>query len=103
LINNKTLTKGKNTMNKSELVSAVAKTLNIKLADATKAVDATLGCIVDSLSKGEDVRLVGFGSFGITQRAARTGRNPRTGAPIKIAASKTPSFRAGKEFKQAVA
>ena len=90
-------------MNKSELVSAVAKTLNIKLADATKAVDATLGCIVDSLSKGEDVRLVGFGSFGITQRAARTGRNPRTGAPIKIAASKTPSFRAGKEFKQAVA
>lgn len=90
-------------MNKSDLVSAVAKSLNIKLADANRAVDATLNAIVSSLANGDDVRLVGFGSFGITNRAARTGRNPRTGAPIKIEASKTPTFRAGKEFKQAVA
>ena len=69
---------------------------------AAEAVDAVIGAIKASLKKGDDVRLVGFGTFTVSPRAATTGRNPRTGEPIKIPASKQPKFKAGKELKQAI-
>ena len=89
-------------MNKNELVDAVASSANLKKSDATKAVDAVFDSITSSLKKGDEVRLVGFGTFSVSKRAATEGRNPRTGDKIKIAASKQPKFKAGKGLKDAV-
>lgn len=88
-------------MTKSELVATISKHFKTK-AEAERALEAVLESIQDSLKKGEDVRIVGFGTFSVSKRAARTGRNPRTGEEIKIPATKTPAFRAGKELKEAV-
>jgi len=82
-------------MNKKELIDAVAGAAGLTKADAGKAVDAVTGAITKSLSKGDDVRLIGFGTFSVGKRAARTGRNPRTGKEIKIAAKKVAKFKAG--------
>ena len=89
-------------MNKNDLVAAVAGQSSLSKADATKAVDAVLDCITDELKSGGDVRLVGFGTFNVTKRAASTGRNPRTGEAIQIRASNQPKFKAGKALKDAV-
>lgn len=89
-------------MNKNELVDAVASAANLKKSDATKAVDAVFDSIASSLKKGDEVRLVGFGTFTVSKRAASEGRNPRTGEKIKIAASKQPKFKAGKGLKDSV-
>lgn len=89
-------------MNKSELVSAVADASGLTKADAEKAVDGVFEAITCALKAGDDVRLVGFGSFSVAQRAASQGRNPRTGETIQIAASKQPKFSAGKGLKDAV-
>ncbi len=89
-------------MNKNELVDAVASVANLKKADATKAVDAVFDSITHSLKKGDEVRLVGFGTFTVSKRAASEGRNPRTGQKISIPASKQPKFKAGKGLKDAV-
>jgi DNA-binding protein HU-beta len=89
-------------MNKQDLVSSVADKADISKTKAAAAVDAVIEAIKGSLKKGDDVRLVGFGTFTVAQRAATTGRNPRTGEPIKIPASKQPKFKAGKELKEAV-
>jgi DNA-binding protein HU-beta len=89
-------------MNKQDLVASVADAADISKAKAALAVDAVIDAIKGSLKKGNDVRLVGFGTFSVAQRAATTGRNPRTGEPIKIPASKQPKFKAGKELKEAV-
>lgn len=89
-------------MNKAEFVSAVAEASELSRADAARAVDAVVGTITDALKKGENVTLVGFGTFEVRERAARQGRNPKTGETIKINASKNPSFKAGKALKDAV-
>lgn len=89
-------------MNKSELVDAVATTADVTKAAAARMVDATLQAIVATLKKGEEVTLVGFGSFYVGERAERDGRNPLTGAALKIKAAKVPKFRAGKSLKDAV-
>jgi len=89
-------------MNKQELVSAVAEAIGLTKADTEKAVDATFDAITNALKAGDDVRLIGFGSFSVAERAASTGRNPRTGEAIQIAASKNPKFSAGKGLKDAV-
>ena len=89
-------------MNKTELIDAVAKAADMSKANASKAVDATLDSITEALKKGETITLIGFGTFEIRERAERTGRNPATGQEMKIAASKTPAFRAGKALKDAV-
>ncbi len=89
-------------MNKQDLVAKVADKDDISKQKAAQAVDAVIDAIKASLKKGDDVRLVGFGTFTVTKRAATTGRNPRTGEPIKIPASKRPKFTAGKELKEAV-
>lgn len=89
-------------MNKSELIDQIAKSADISKAAAGRALDATVGAIKSSLKKGGMVTLVGFGTFYIGKRAARSGRNPRTGATIKIKAAKVPKFRAGKALKDAV-
>lgn len=89
-------------MNKAELVSAVAETAEISKTDAASAVDAFVSVITKALKKGEAVTLVGFGTFQVRKRAARQGRNPKTGATIKIKASKNPAFKAGKALKDAV-
>ena len=89
-------------MNKNDLVAAVADKSGLSKADTTKAVDSVFDCITDELKSGGDVRLVGFGTFNITKRAASMGRNPRTGEAIKIAASNQPKFKAGKGLKDAV-
>jgi len=88
-------------MNKQDLVTEVAKFTCTK-SEARKAMDAVLEAIKKSLKKGESVTLVGFGTFSVKKRSARKGRNPRTGAPIKIAAKKVPKFNAGKALKSAV-
>lgn len=91
------------TMNKSELVQAVSTTVEgLSKADAARAVDAVLDTITEALSKDDNVTLVGFGTFAVRERAARTGRNPRTGKTIEIAAAKVPVFRPGKALKDAV-
>ncbi|MEI6227642.1 MAG: HU family DNA-binding protein, partial [Methylophilaceae bacterium] len=82
-------------MNKSELIDAIAASAGLTKADAGRAIDATTAAITNALKKGDSVTLVGFGTFKVTQRAARTGRNPRTGAELKIAARKAPGFSAG--------
>lgn len=89
-------------MNKSELIDQIAKSADISKAAAGRALDATIGAVKASLNKGGMVTLVGFGTFYVGKRAARTGRNPRTGAAIKIKAAKVPKFRAGKALKDAV-
>jgi DNA-binding protein HU-beta len=88
--------------NKSDLIEAIAKSADISKAAAGRALDATIESIKKSLKKGELVSLVGFGTFYVGKRAARNGRNPRTGATIKIKAAKVPKFRAGKGMKDAV-
>lgn len=89
-------------MNKSELIDAIAKSADISKAAAGRALDATVASIRTSLRKGSMVTLVGFGTFYVGKRAARSGRNPRTGASIKIRAAKVPKFRAGKALKDAL-
>ena len=89
-------------MNKGELVEAVAGSAGLSRADATKAVDAVLDSVQGELAKGGSVSLVGFGTFSVKARAARMGRNPRTGEAIHIAASNVPGFKAGKGLKDAV-
>ena len=89
-------------MNKQDLVSKVADQADISKQKAATAVDAVINAIRGSLAQGDDVRLVGFGTFSVANRAATTGRNPRTGEPIKIPASKQPKFKPGKELKEAV-
>ncbi|AGY90985.1 transcriptional regulator [Spiribacter curvatus] len=89
-------------MNKSELIDAVAESADLSKADATKAVDAFSSTVTDALNQGDQVTLVGFGTFTVRERAARTGRNPRTGESIDIPASKVPGFKAGKALKDAV-
>jgi len=89
-------------MNKTELVDAVAKTSNLTKVDAKKAVEAFLAAVQDALVKGDSVQLIGFGTFKVSKRAARQGRNPRTGEVIQIAATKVPSFTAGSALKEAV-
>jgi DNA-binding protein HU-beta len=86
-------------MNKSELIAAVAESAELSKADAGRALEALIEAVKTSLHKGEDVSLVGFGTFTVRARAARTGRNPRTNEEIKIAASKVPAFKAGKALK----
>ncbi|MGQ0527619.1 MAG: HU family DNA-binding protein [Alphaproteobacteria bacterium] len=89
-------------MNKQDLIAKVAETADISKTKAQEAVDAVIDAIKASLKQGNDVRLVGFGTFTVSARAATTGRNPRTGEPINIAASKQPKFKAGKELKDAI-
>jgi len=89
-------------MNKAELVDAVAKQADIAKVEAAKAVDAVFEVIEVALKQGDDVRLVGFGTFSVSARAATEGRNPRTGEKIKIAARKQPKFSAGKQLKESV-
>ncbi len=88
--------------NKSDLIEAIAKSADISKAAAGRALDATIESIKKTLKKGDQVSLVGFGTFYVGKRAARTGRNPQTGAAIKIKAAKVPKFRAGKGLKDAV-
>ncbi len=89
-------------MNKTELVAAVADKAGISKKEADKAVAAVIDAVVDTLKAGEKVQLVGFGTFEVRERAARTGINPLTKQSIQIAASKSPVFKAGKAFKDAV-
>ena len=89
-------------MNKAELIDAVATATEDSKAGATRAVDAVLDTITDTLKSGGQVTLVGFGTFLVRDRAARTGRNPQTGAAIEIKASKAPAFKAGKALKDAL-
>ncbi|GAB3450298.1 HU family DNA-binding protein [Insolitispirillum peregrinum] len=89
-------------MNKSDLVDAVAVESGLTKADAAKAVDALFDAITGALKQGEEVRLVGFGTFAVSERAARTGKNPRTGEEITIEASKQPKFKPGKGLKDAL-
>jgi len=89
-------------VNKNELIGAVADAANLSKSDASGAVDAILDTITAALKRKEDVRLVGFGTFSVSRRAASQGRNPRTGDRIFIAASNQPKFRAGKGLKSAV-
>ena len=90
-------------MNKTELIAEVAKKCSLPKKDAEKAVNATFDAITEALCSGDKVQLVGFGSFETKHRAERTGRNPKTKESITIAASKVPTFKAGKAFKDAVA
>ena len=89
-------------MNKSELIDAVAKSADLSKASAGRAIDATVAAITSSLKNGDSVTLIGFGTFKVSHRAARTGRNPQTGKELKIAARKAPAFTAGKGLKEAV-
>lgn len=89
-------------VNKSELIASVAEAMNLNKAEATRVVDAVFNTIVERLKSGATVTVSGFGTFSVTERAARTGRNPQTGEAIQIAASKSPKFKAGKGLKDAV-
>ena len=89
-------------MNKTELISAVATSAELSKKDATKAVDALLDTIAETLKNGDKIQLIGFGNFEVRERAARKGRNPQTGEEMEIAASKQPSFKPGKALKEAV-
>ena len=89
-------------MNKNDMVTAVSEAAGLSKADATKAVDSVFDTITGELKQGREVRLVGFGTFAVTRRAATTGRNPRTGEAIQIKASNQPKFKAGKALKEAV-
>ncbi|MCU0243112.1 MAG: HU family DNA-binding protein [Vicinamibacteria bacterium] len=89
-------------MNKAELVTIIAKDASLTKTDVTKVLDALIDTVTRSLKKNERVTLVGFGTFGVSKRKARTGRNPQTLEPIKIAARRVPKFTAGKELKAAI-
>ena len=89
-------------MNKAELVAAVADKAELTKKDAEKAVKAFVDVVTEELKKGEEVQVVGFGTFKVAERAAREGRNPQTGEPMSIAASKAPKFKAGKPLKDAL-
>ncbi|APV35228.1 HU family DNA-binding protein [Acinetobacter soli] len=89
-------------MNKSELINHIATTAGLTKAQATAALQAVETGVIDTLANGGQVSLVGFGAFSIKERAARTGRNPKTGEELQIAASNVPTFKAGKAFKEAV-
>ena len=89
-------------MNKTELIEHIAKNADLSKAAATRALEAALGAIKTTLRKGGAVTLVGFGTFAVGKRTARTGRNPRTGAAVKIKAAKVPKFKAGKGLKDAL-
>jgi len=89
-------------VNKSELIEAIAVSADIPKAAASRALDAMIDTVSDTLKKGDSVALVGFGTFTVKERAARTGRNPQTGQPINIEAAKVPSFKAGKALKDSV-
>ena len=89
-------------MNKNELIAAVADKTSLAKGDATAAVEAVFEVITSALKEGDEVRVVGFGTFVVTQRKAGKGRNPQTGEEIDIPASKAPKFRAGKQLKEAV-
>ena len=89
-------------MNKSELIDAVASAADLSKADAARAVDGVIGSVTQALKSGDQVTVVGFGTFLVRQREARAGRNPRTGETIQIKASKVPAFKAGKALKDAV-
>lgn len=89
-------------MNKTELVAAIAEKSALSKKDAEKFVNAFTETVKDTLKKGDKIQLIGFGTFDVTKRAARTGRNPQTGAEIKIPASKAPKFTAGKALKEAL-
>ncbi len=89
-------------MNKTDLISTVANTTGLKQAEAATAIDGVLSAIKDALKEGNDVRLVGFGTFSVTERSASEGRNPQTGEKIQIPASKQARFKAGKTLKDAL-
>ena len=89
-------------MNKSDLIDSISAASGLSKADAQRALDATTESITKALKSGDTVSLIGFGTFSVKKRAARTGRNPATGETINIKASKTPSFKAGKGFKDAI-
>jgi DNA-binding protein HU-beta len=89
-------------VNKQEMIDNIATSADITKAAAGRALDAVIDSITDSLKQGDSVVLVGFGTFSVRDRAARTGRNPQTGAEIQIAAAKVPAFKAGKALKDAV-
>ena len=89
-------------MNKTELVAAISEKTELTKKDSEKALKALIDVVAEELKKGEKVPLVGFGTFEVSERAARTGKNPQTGAEIKIAACKAPKFKAGKALKDAV-
>jgi DNA-binding protein HU-beta len=89
-------------MNKTELVAAMAEKAGLSKKDAEAALKAFTETVAEELKKGEKIALVGFGTFEVSERAAREGRNPQTGAPMKIAASKAPKFKAGKALKDAI-
>lgn len=89
-------------MNKSELVDAIADAADLSKASAGRALDAAVDAVASALSNGDQVSLVGFGTFSVKHRAARAGRNPQTGAEIQIKAANVPSFKAGKALKEAV-
>jgi len=89
-------------MTKSELIEAIAETAGLSKADASKALSATLESVTDALKAGEKVALIGFGTFSVSLRAARTGKNPQTGEAIAIPASKAAKFKAGQKLKDAV-
>ena len=93
---------GIDTMNKAELTEAMAEAADISKAAAARALDGMVDAITEALKSGDQVSLIGFGTFSVRDRAARTGRNPQTGATINIAASKNPAFKAGKALKDAV-
>ncbi len=89
-------------MNKNDLVATVANSSGLSKVDALKAVDAVFDAIITAMKTGDEVRLVGFGTFNVTERAASEGRNPRTGEKISIPASRMPKFKPGKQFKEAI-
>lgn len=89
-------------MNKTDLIDAIAQKAGLSKKDAKAALEATLTSVTESLQKGDAVQLIGFGTFKVNERKARTGRNPRTGETIKIAAAKVPAFVAGKALKDAI-
>jgi len=89
-------------MNQTDLIAAVAERAGLSKADAGKALDALVGAITDTLKQGDEVRISGFGTFGVSERGERQGRNPQTGEPITIGASKSAKFTAGKAVKEAL-
>ena len=89
-------------MNKTELIASIAEKTDLSKRDSERVLAATLDAITEALQKGESVQLIGFGTFEVRERSARTGRNPQTGQEIQIAAAKTPAFKPGKALKDAV-
>jgi DNA-binding protein HU-beta len=89
-------------VNKAELIDAIAESADISKASASRALDAMIGSVTNALQGGDQVSLVGFGTFHVKERSARTGRNPQTGQPIEIKAAKVPGFKPGKVLKDAV-